>query len=128
MENDRGDMHRAFAITSLFIICLLAWNTSEAADGAAAPGTAARGQKLFMQNLCYTCHGTVGQGGDRTGPKLAPNPFPYSAFVTQVRKPRQDMPKYSAEFLSDQDLADIYAYLASIKQGPAAKDIPLLNF
>jgi mono/diheme cytochrome c family protein len=37
------------------------------------------------------------------------------------------MPRYPAEFLSDKELADIYAYIASIKGGPAAKDLPLLR-
>jgi len=34
---------------------------------------------------------------------------------------------YSAKNLPDQDLADIYAYLVSIKTGPLAKDVPLLS-
>ena len=34
-------------------------------------GDAARGQKAYMHHLCYTCHGTVGQGGERgAGPGL----------------------------------------------------------
>ncbi len=79
--------------------------------------------------MCYTCHGTVGQGADRgTGPKIAPGPMPYLAFALQVRTPRLDMPAYRKEFVSDQELTDIYAYLSSIKPGPQAKDIPLLNF
>jgi mono/diheme cytochrome c family protein len=75
---------------------------------------------------CYTCHGTLGQGAS-TGPRLAPDPLPYQAFSQQVRQPRQDMPRYAPQFLSDQDLADIYAYLQSIPQGPAPATIPLLN-
>jgi hypothetical protein len=30
--------------------------------------------------------------------------------------------------VSDQELADMYAYLLSIKPSPAAKDLPLPNF
>jgi mono/diheme cytochrome c family protein len=45
-----------------------------------------------------------------------------------VRTPRLDMPPYRQQFLSDQDLADIYAYLLTTKPSPEAKDIPLLNF
>src|SRR6266849_3803825 len=122
-------MHRVFIATSLFIIVCLTLTLVEKANAAddSPPGSAVRGQKLYMQNICYTCHGTVGQGAERTGPKLTPNPYPYVAFATQVRKPRQDMPKYTQQFLSDQDLADIYAYVLSIKPGPAAKDLPLLK-
>ncbi len=94
----------------------------------APPGSAERGKKLYMEQLCYTCHGTVGQGGDRgSGPRIYPNPYPFAAFVTQVRKPRQTMPPYHEKHVSDQDLADIYHYLFSTKPSPAAKDIPLLK-
>jgi len=37
------------------------------------------------------------------------------------------MPPYTAQALPDQDLADIYAYLAAIPAGRSAKDIPLLR-
>jgi hypothetical protein len=37
------------------------------------------------------------------------------------------MPPYTAKVLSDQDLADIYAYLMSIPPPPAIDSIPLLK-
>jgi hypothetical protein len=37
------------------------------------------------------------------------------------------MPPYTAKVVSDKDLADIYAFLQSVKQPPAVKAIPLLN-
>jgi len=87
------------------------------------------GRKAYLKYQCYTCHGTVGQGGERgAGPKLAPNPFPWEGFRLQVRTPRQDMPPYRAAQLPDKELADLYAYVASIKPGPAATAIPLLRF
>jgi ubiquinol-cytochrome c reductase cytochrome c subunit len=93
------------------------------------PGSGERGQQVFMKYMCYTCHGTVGQGADRgTGPKIAPGMLPYAAFAMQVRTPRLDMPPYRQQFLSDQELADIYAYLSLTKPSPAAKEIPLLDF
>jgi mono/diheme cytochrome c family protein len=99
-----------------------------AAWGQTAPGSIERGRKLYLDNWCHTCHGTVGQGGERAaGPRIAPNPFPYEGFVQQTRRPRANMPRYPVEFLSDQDLADIYAYVASIKPAPAARNIPLLG-
>jgi mono/diheme cytochrome c family protein len=91
-------------------------------------GNGDRGYQAYMKYQCYTCHGTVGQGADRgTGPKLAPKPIAYRAFLLQVRTPRQDMPAYRKGFVSDEELADIYAYLGSIKPSPDAKDIPLLS-
>ena len=97
------------------------------AQVAAPAGSVANGRASFQKNMCFTCHGTVGQGGERgAGPRIAPNAWPYEAFVQQVRRPREGMPRYSARFVSDQELADIYAYVASIKAGSPAKDIALL--
>ena len=92
-----------------------------------AQGSPERGKKIYLEKWCHTCHGTAGQGGERgAGPRLAPNPFPYEAFAAQTRRPRQSMPRYPVEVLSDQEMADIYAYVASIKSR-AAKDIPALR-
>lgn len=91
-------------------------------------GDAARGYKAFMHHLCYTCHGTVGQGGERgAGPKIAPDVWPYAAFSRYTRKPVQVMIPYSEKTLPEQDLVDIHAYLRTIKKSPDAKDVPLLK-
>jgi ubiquinol-cytochrome c reductase cytochrome c subunit len=86
---------------------------------------AANGQRLFMKNGCYECHGTVGQGG--TGPRLAPKPLAAPALTAYVRKPAGGMPPYSAKVMSDAEVSDIRAYLATIPEPPAAKSIALLN-
>lgn len=86
-----------------------------------------RGQILYQKNMCTACHGTMGNGGERTsGPRIAPNVWPLEAMKTQLRNPRQDMPRYGEKFLSDNDLADIHAWLSTVKAGPQVKDIPLL--
>jgi mono/diheme cytochrome c family protein len=123
----RGAILQIFAGFSLGLLC--AGAAAQTAESLGAPsGNAERGKKLYMQQLCHTCHGTMGQGGERgAGPKIYPNPFPYAAWVMQIRKPRQVMPPYSEKYVSDQDLADIYHYLFSTKPSPAAKDIPLLR-
>lgn len=93
-----------------------------------ASGSVERGQKLYMEKYCFTCHGTVGQGGERgTGPQIAPSQWPFEAFAQQVRHPRQDMPRYPAKYVNDEELRHIHAYLVSIKPGRAAKDIDLLT-
>jgi len=109
---------------------LLALTASAAfAQDPPPPGSAERGQQAYMKYMCYTCHGTLGQGADRgTGPKLAPGMLPYAAFALQVRTPRLDMPPYRQQFVSDQELADIYAYLSLTKPSPEVKEIPLLDF
>lgn len=86
-----------------------------------------RGKTLYEKNMCTTCHGTAGNGGERgSGPAIAPNVWPLEAMKTQMRNPRQAMPRYGEKFLSDADLADIHAWLSTIKAGPKAKAIPLL--
>lgn len=108
-------------------------DAGDAADAggsaAGASGTAAieHGRQLFIANTCYSCHGTAGQGAERTGPRLAPNPFPLVAFVMQLRQPRGVMPRYPKQFLSDADVADIHAYLSSVPASPPAESISLLD-
>lgn len=105
-----------------------------AAGSSAAPipssppsSNAQNGQLLFATDGCYECHDYQGQGGQGTGPKLAPSPLPWVAFAAQVRTPRQDMPKYPVQFLSDQDLGDIYAYLQTMPAAPNPSSLPLLT-
>jgi mono/diheme cytochrome c family protein len=93
----------------------------------APAGSAERGRGIYLEQLCQSCHGTIGQGGGVAGPKIAPQPFAWPAFARQIRAPRQAMPPYSARNLPDQDLADVYAYLSSMKPGLPAKDIPQLS-
>ena len=94
----------------------------------AATDEVERGRQLYMANGCFSCHGTVGQGGERSaGPKLAPDTFPYEAFRVLVRTPRDAMPRMDAKHISDEQLRHIHSYLASIAKGQAAKDIPILR-
>jgi len=81
------------------------------------------GKKLFFKNGCYECHGTVGQGG--TGPRLAPKPLAAAALTAYVRKPGNGMPPYSAKVMTDAEVADIRAYLATLPEPP--QDLPLLK-
>ena len=84
-----------------------------------------------MNAGCYTCHGTVGQGG--AGARLAPQPRAPAAFMAYVRTGRRGwsvaggMPAYPVNMLSDAALTDIYAYLLSIPMPRPAADNPLLK-
>jgi mono/diheme cytochrome c family protein len=93
----------------------------------AAQGDPAKGKATFMADGCYECHGGVGQGGRLTGPRLARTQLPLDAFAQQLRQPSNEMPPYAPGVVSDQDVADIYAYLEALPAPRAAKDIPLLN-
>jgi len=86
---------------------------------------AARGKQLFVKDGCYECHGTMGQGG--TGPRLAPRPISLPALMAYVRKPSGNMPPYTSKVMTDAELADVRAYLASLPAPPALKSIPQLN-
>jgi mono/diheme cytochrome c family protein len=87
--------------------------------------SASNGKKIFDSYGCYQCHDHDGHGG--VGARLAPNPIPFAAFSKYVRQPTGEMPPYTKKVVTDQELADIYAYLQSLPQPPAAKSIPMLN-
>ncbi len=111
---------------NLLAAALAALSLAALADAPA--GDATRGKALYMKNMCYTCHGTAGQGGDRgSGPRIAYDVWPWDGFVQQVRHPRESMPRYDAKHVGDPDLADIYAYIASMKRGVKASEIALLK-
>jgi ubiquinol-cytochrome c reductase cytochrome c subunit len=91
----------------------------------APAGNAETGKRIFVKNGCYQCHGREGQGSIVTGPRIAPDPVPFEVLASYVRKPTGEMPPYTAKVVSDQELADIYAFLKSRPHPPAAKDLPL---
>ena len=88
---------------------------------------ATKGQRLFGQYGCSECHLSKGQGARTTGPRLGPPQIPQSAFVNYVREPTGDMPPYTRKTVSDEELADMYAFLQSVPPTPSWKTIPLLN-
>jgi mono/diheme cytochrome c family protein len=115
-------MHRHQLGIRIAAIALLSLYSSVTALAASAE----HGKVIYMQKGCWECHGTQGQGAS-TGPRLAPNPIPYATLANFVRTSSRAMPPYRKEILSDDDLADIYAYLQSIPKAPDVKAIPLLN-
>jgi len=117
-----------FLMTILTVAGALLAQTTGRVLGASAPtGDAQNGRKLFEAVGCYQCHGREAQGGLGTGPRLGPRPVAFMAFQLYTRQPTGQMPPYTAKVLSDKDLADIYAFLQTLKAPSAVKDIPLLN-
>ncbi len=92
----------------------------------ALAASAEKGKTAYIQHGCWQCHGFQAQGGS-TGPKLAPDPMPIEAFTAFVRTTDRAMPPYMEAVLSNEDLADIHAYLQSIPKPADYKSIPLLN-
>ena len=77
--------------------------------GGQAAGNASAGQAVFQQN-CNSCH----PGGDRgSGPAIKGRPA--DGVKNQVRKGGGGMPAFSASQISDQQLNDLAAYVASLK-------------
>jgi mono/diheme cytochrome c family protein len=98
-----------------------------AAGAAAQTGNVDNGKRLFLKNGCYQCHGTAGQGG-LGGARLAQTKLPLVAFTAYVRNPAPGgMPPYRAKVMSDQELADVWAYIKTFPEPPPVKNIPLLN-
>ena len=84
------------------------------------------GKKQFLRAGCWECHGYAGQGG-RDGARLADTALTTAQLTRYVRRPTGAMPAYIDRVMTDQELADIWAYLKSMPTPKAAKDIPLLN-
>jgi mono/diheme cytochrome c family protein len=86
------------------------------------------GQRLFVRDGCYECHGYLGQGSTSTGgTRLGPPQIPVSAFVSYVREPTGQMPPYTAKVISNEDLAEIYNFLKTVPSPPPLKSIAILN-
>ena len=99
---------------------------SSSVSGTALCRVGREGQGRLHEVRLLGCHGIAGQGGV-TGPKLAPDPMPVEAFTAFVRTTDRAMPPYREAVLSNEDLADIHAYLQSIPKPADYKCIPLLN-
>lgn len=104
---------RALAASSIVAACCLA------APGVATAQDATRGSQLFEQLECARCHGAGAAGA--VGPSLAATERSLEEVTQQLRSPRGNMPAFEAERLSDDDVADIYAWLQSL---PAEDSYP----
>lgn len=93
---------------------------------AALSASAEKGKSAYVKHGCWQCHGLVGQGGI-AGPRLAPDPKPLDFYSAFVRLSNGPMPPYPVTILSNDDMADIHAYLVSIPKAKDYKTIPLLN-
>ena len=121
------------AAAAVLVATLVVWGaeatqqtrTAAPPPATARTGNADNGKKLFVKYGCYECHGREGQGGVAFGPRLAPDPMTYAAFLRYVRAPRGEMPPYSDKLItSEQDLADIHAFLASRPPAAPATVLP----
>jgi mono/diheme cytochrome c family protein len=113
---------------AVVVVCAAAASVPAfAQDNSAPTGNVKAGQQAYKAVGCWQCHGTAGQGGAITGPRLAPSALPYAAFLQQLRTPQNAMPPYEPKILSDADAANIYAFLKSVPAPKSVQDIPLLS-
>jgi mono/diheme cytochrome c family protein len=119
---------KRLAVTAFAAVFSLGASTLLRAQDA-PPGDVGNGKRLYLAVGCFTCHGRSGQGGAFNGPapSLAKIELPFDGFKAQLRDPANDMPAYSTAVLSDQEIADMYAFVQSLPGARSAKDIPILN-
>jgi mono/diheme cytochrome c family protein len=89
------------------VVCAIAVCASTAGRAADDPG------ERVYDRACRRCHGSEGRGGQ--GPSLIPFDWTYEEALDLVRHPRCDMPPIPASVLSDAEVAQIVAYLKTIK-------------
>ena len=92
-------------------------------------GNAAHGRELYLATGCFECHGRNGQGGAFNGPAptLAHTELGFEAFKDQLRQPANDMPAYAAVVMSDQDVADLLAFVRALPGPRPPNDISILK-
>jgi len=95
------------------LVAAVSAQTPAPQSNAAPAGNAETGKKLFVSYGCYQCHGYEAQGSNATGPRLGPRPIAFAAFSRYVRQPSGQMPPYTTKVVSDADLTNIYAFIAS---------------
>ena len=136
MQLRRSCVIRRIALPAIGVILLLATAASRAQNAAprgeknetTPAGNVETGKKIYMKDGCYECHGREGQGAAQaSGPRIGPPQRFIRPFINYVRQPTGQMPPFTREVISDQELADIYAYLQSRPRPASSKDIPLLN-
>ncbi len=78
-----------------------------------------RGRELFFASGCNLCHGDTGEGG--IGPALPGHSA--TQVLRQVRSPIAIMPLFDERELSDDDLIQIAAFIASLEGGAHGHEV-----
>ena len=118
-------------VFAIALLCCAAHAVAQTGPRARTAASVSNGERVYLRVGCYTCHGTVGHGG--AARPLAPNVLPLEAFRAWVRTGSANwsfasgMPAFPQTVVTDADLADVRAYLASLPAPPAWQDVPLLN-
>jgi ubiquinol-cytochrome c reductase cytochrome c subunit len=108
-------------------VALVGLALSSASAQEAPKGDPKAGLATYQKYGCYSCHGIVGQGTLRDGPRINAAAIGYPAMLTQLRNPRYEMPAYTAVQIPDSGIADIFAYLATLPKSPDPKSLKQLQ-
>lgn len=107
-----------------------------ASHGVHADGNAERGETLYRDFACYSCHGYKAAGRVPLSSSTSGVLSRADVFQTYLRlradenpiNPKNTMPNYSRETLSDAQVADLYAYITSLPEDvPELEEIPLMQ-
>jgi mono/diheme cytochrome c family protein len=114
-------MIRLLRFAGLALLVMSAWAVWSAPQPVSAHGSidAAAGKKVWDAKLCKNCHGANAEGG--FGPalgSLARNAKTLDDVKKQVRDPFRNMPAFSADQISDADLADLVDYIKTLPPNP----------
>lgn len=106
MRKATGKQWTAAITTSTALILLVLFISS-----CSTPmGNPEEGKRWYSMNNCYACHGV--NGDDGKGPVVNNLEMSFWRFERIIRNAGSPiMPKYPEEKISDQDVADIYAFL-----------------
>ncbi len=100
-------MKRSHTLAALLALC---------SPALVAQQSAPNGAELFITKGCLGCHGASARGG--VGPTLAATQLSLDAFIHQLRQPRQLMPPFPADVVSDAAAAAIRSYVQSAPPPP----------
>ena len=93
-------------------------SASAQATGITATADPRLGEQIYQSRGCNKCHGAQGEavippGPNGAMPQIASTPLALPSFIELVRMPKGQMPAYSHEQVSNEQLADVYAFLKS---------------
>ena len=109
-----------FAIFLLFGSLLAGAPLRAQGNGEDSEDDESSGEHLYIARGCLGCHGASARGG--VGPSLAGTRLPFETFLHQLREPRDIMPAFPHEVVSEDDAEGIHEYLQAL-----APDVPRLR-